>query len=121
MFYIDGFVIPVPIANKQAFIDHAKMTDTFFLEHGALRVVECWAEDLPDGVFTDFRKAVYTQDDDTSAFSWVEWPDKATCDAAMGRVDELVEGDPRRNPEANPVPFDGKRMIYGGFATVLDI
>lgn len=121
MAYIDGFVIPVPTLDKQAFIEHAKMTDTFFLEHGALRVVECWADDLPDGVFTDFRKAVDAKEDETVVFSWVEWPDKATRDAVMGRVEELTRGDPRWDAQINPVPFDGQRMIYGGFAPLLDM
>lgn len=118
MTYVDGFVIAVPTANKQKFIDHAKSADSVFLEQGATRVVECWADDVPDGKVTDFRKAVQARDDETVVFSWVEWPDKATRDAGMGRMEELMKTDDRFNPEKNPMPFDGKRMIYGGFAPV---
>lgn len=112
MAYIDGFVIAVPNANKEKFIEHAKKGDAVFLEHGATRVVECWGDDVPRGKQTDFLKAVQAKDDETVVFSWVEWPDKVTRDTAMPKVME----DPRMNPENNPMPFDGKRMIYGGFS-----
>jgi len=121
MSYIDGFVIAVPAANEQAFIDHANRTDSIFTELGAIRVVECWGDDLPDGELTDFRKAVQTRDDETVVFSWIEWPDKTTRDAAMARMHDLMQTDDRFDAEKNPVPFDGKRMIYGGFATVVDL
>ena len=85
MSYIDGFIIPVPTGNKQDFIDHAAMADSVFGEHGALRVIECWGDDVPDGKVTDFRKAVQAKDEETVVFSWIEWPDKATRDAAMAR------------------------------------
>ncbi len=116
MSYIDGFVLAVPTANKQKFIDHAQI-DTVFLEHGATRCVECWGDDVPAGTLTDFRRAVQATDDETVVFSWIEWPDKATRDAGMARVME----DPRLTPESNPMPFDGKRMIYGGFQPVVEV
>lgn len=119
--YIDGFVIAVPTANKQRFIDHSAATDALFKEFGATRVVECWADDVPDGKLTDFRKAVQAKDDETVAFSWIEWPDKATRDAGMDRFHELAQTDSRFDAEKNPVPFDGGRMIYGGFAAVVDL
>ncbi len=121
MAYIDGFVIPVPTENRQQFIEHATNTDRLFKEFGATRILECWGDDVRNGTLTDFRKAVDAKDDETVVFSWIEWPDKATRDGAMGRIHELFEADSRFDPEENPVPFDGKRMIYGGFAPVVEL
>jgi uncharacterized protein YbaA (DUF1428 family) len=113
--YIDGFVIAVPKANKQKFIDHAKAADAIFMEHGASRVLECWGEDVKSGKQTDFRRAVQAKDDEEVVFSWIEWPDKAARDAAMPKI----MADPRLKPETNPMPFDGMRMIFGGFEPVV--
>lgn len=121
MTYVDGFVLAVPTANKQAFIDHALRGDSVFLELGALRILECWGDDVPAGKQTDFRRAVQATDDETVVFSWVEWPDKATRDAAMAQMDERMKTDDRMNPEKNPMPFDGARMIYGGFTPVVTL
>ena len=120
MSYIDGFVIPVPSDKKDAFIAHAREMDAIFIEMGALRVVECWGDDVPDGKLTDFRRAVQAKADETVAFSWVEWPDKATRDAAMKKMLEDPRMDPN-NPANPPMPFDGKRMIFGGFAQVVEV
>jgi uncharacterized protein YbaA (DUF1428 family) len=117
MAYIDGFVIAVPTANKQKFIEHAKAGDSVFMENGATRVLESWGDDVPDGKQTDFRRAVQAKEDETVVFSWVEWPDKATRDTAMKKIMD----DPRMNPEKNPMPFDGKRLIFGGFAPVITL
>jgi uncharacterized protein YbaA (DUF1428 family) len=117
MAYIDGFVIAVPNGKKQKFLDHANEIDPLFLELGATRVLECWGDDVPSGKLTDFRRAVQAKDDESVVFSWVEWPDKATRDLAMAKM----EKDPRMNPETNPMPFDGKRMIFGGFAPILEL
>ncbi len=117
MSYIDGFVIAVPTANKQKFIDHATSADSVFLDYGATRVLECWGDDIPDGKLTDFRRAVQAKDDESVVFSWIEWPDKATRDAGIKQAME----DPRLSEESNPMPFDGKRMIYGGFAPVVEL
>ena len=119
MSYIDGFVIAVPTANKEKFIEHAEKADNLFKELGARRILECWGNDVPDGKLTDFRKAVQAKEDETVVFSWIEWADKATRDAAMARMDELMND--RLNPEKNPMPFDGKRLIYGGFAPVVEL
>lgn len=119
MSYIDGFVIAVPRANKQAFIDHANMADAVFLEMGALRVLECWADDVPDGKVTDFKGAVKATADEDVVFSWIEWPDKATRDAAFEKMMSGTFEDPRMDPAKNPMPFDGKRMIFGGFVPVV--
>jgi uncharacterized protein YbaA (DUF1428 family) len=125
MSYMDGFVIAVPTANKQAFIEHAKLGDSVFLELGALRVVECWGDDLPRGKITDFFKAVDAKEDETVVFSWIEWPDKPTRDAAYAKMTDWMnhpeKADPRMDPERNPMPFDGKRLIYGGFAPVVEV
>jgi uncharacterized protein YbaA (DUF1428 family) len=121
MSYVDGFVIAVPTANRQKFIDHARTADSVFLEMGALRILECWGDDVPEGKQTDFRRAVRAKDDESVVFSWVEWPDKATRDACMGKMEELSKTDDRFNPEKNPMPFDGKRLIYGGFAPVVTL
>ena len=121
MSYIDGFVIAVPTANKQKFIDHAKLGDGVFMDLGALRILECWGDDVPDGKQTDFRRAVQAKDDETVVFSWIEWPDKATRDAAMARMPELMKTDDRMNQDKNPMPFDGMRMIYGGFTPLVTL
>ncbi|MGD8826637.1 MAG: DUF1428 domain-containing protein [Myxococcales bacterium] len=125
MSYIDGFVIAVPTANKQEFIEHAKRVDSIFIELGATRVVECWGDDVRDGKLTDFRKAVQAEDDETVIFSWIEWPDKETRDAASAKMTDWMnnpeKADPRMNPEKNPMPFDGKRLIYGGFEPLVQL
>ncbi|SMC86573.1 DUF1428 domain-containing protein [Primorskyibacter flagellatus] len=125
MSYIDGFVIAVPTANKQKFIDHAKLGDSVFIDLGATRVVECWGDDVQVGKVTDFGKAVQAKEDETVVFSWIEWPDKETRDAAMKTMFDWMEhpekADPRMDPEKNPMPFDGKRLIYGGFEPVVEV
>jgi len=118
--YIDGFVIPVPAANRQLFIDHARRADSIFIEMGALRVVECWGDDVPEGKVTDFRRAVDAAAEEVVVFSWIEWPDKSTRDAAMAKMMSEDFNDPRMDQAKNPMPFDGKRMIFGGFAPVID-
>lgn len=119
--YIDGFIIAVPTANKDKFIAHAKTGDSVFIDFGATRVLECWGDDVPDGETTDFRKAVKATKDETIVFSWIEWPDKATRDAGMAKMMADDFEDERMDMEKNPMPFDGKRLIYGGFAPVLEL
>jgi uncharacterized protein YbaA (DUF1428 family) len=121
MSYIDGFVIAVPTANRQKFIDHATTGDSVFIEYGALRVVECWGDDVPAGKVTDFAGAVKATAEETVCFSWIEWPDKATRDAAFARMMDPANPDPRMDPATNPMPFDGARMIFGGFVPVVDM
>lgn len=121
MSYIDGLIFAVPTANKQKFIDHANAFNHFFMEQGALHVRECWGDDVPDGKQTDFRKAVQAKDDETGVFSWVEWPDKKTRDAGTAKMEEAFHTDERLNPEKNPMPFDGMRMIFGGFSPIVEI
>ncbi len=125
MSYIEGFVIACPKANRQAFIDHATRTDSMFIEWGATRVIECWGDDVPEGKVTDFRMAVKAEADEAVVFSWIEWPDKATRDAAKVKMMAMMSGDipadPRVDAKVNPMPFDGMRMIYGGFAPVVEL
>lgn len=117
MSYVDGFLTAVPLANKDRFIAHAHAVDAMFIEFGALRVTECWADDVPHGQLTDFHRAVQASDDEAVVFSWIEWPDKETRNAGMRKMME----DPRMDPTRNPAPFDGKRLVYGGFLPVLHL
>ena len=112
--YIEGFAAAVPTAYKDTYIGHAREAAEYFKKLGATRLIECWGDDVPKGEVTDFYKAVQAKDDETVIFSWVEYPDKATRDAAyqtMGEDPEL------QNME---MPFDGKRMFWGGFEPVVD-
>lgn len=119
MNYVDGFVIAVPTAQQRAFIDHALQMDEVFLELGARRIVEAWQAEVPRGTTTDFYGAVAAQANESVVFSWIEWPDKPTRDAAMARLHTLMETDARFDPDTNPPPFDGKRMIFGGFTPIV--
>jgi uncharacterized protein YbaA (DUF1428 family) len=107
-------VLPVPTTGKQAFLEHARAVNRFFFDYGAIRVVECWADDVSDGKVTDFRRAVQATAEECVAFSWIEWPDKATRDAGLKTSESNAE------MMALPMPFDGKRMIYGGFTPMID-
>jgi uncharacterized protein YbaA (DUF1428 family) len=121
MTYVDGFVIAVPTANKQKFTDHAAMADPVFMELGATHIVEAWEDDVKDGKVTDFRRAVQAKDDESIVFSWITWPDKATRDAAMAKMMSGELNDPRMDPAKNPMPFDGMRLIFGGFTPVVEL
>jgi uncharacterized protein YbaA (DUF1428 family) len=115
MTYVDGFVAAVPTANRDAFRKHAAAAAAVFREHGALSVAECWGDDVPEGKVTSFPMAVQRKDDETVVFSWITWPSREARDAGMKKV----MADPRLQPETNPMPFDGKRMIYGGFEMIV--
>jgi uncharacterized protein YbaA (DUF1428 family) len=115
MSYIDGFVVAVPVANKAKYLEHARKALPLFKEFGATRLVEGWGDDVPDGKVTDFRRAVKAEEGEVVIFSWLEWPSKATRDAGMKKMME----DPRMKAMGD-MPFDGKRMIYGGFQPILD-
>ena len=121
MSYIDGFVIAVPTAKKQEYIEHAKLGDSVFMDCGATRVVECWADDVPTCEMTDFRKAVQAKTGESVVFSWIEWPDKKTRDAGMSKMMADDFNDERMDPNKNPAPFDGKRLIYGGFMPIVEL
>lgn len=116
MSYVDGFVAAVPTARQADYKKHAEEAAVVFKEYGALKVIECWGDDVPDGEMTSFPMAVQRKDDETVVFSWILWPSKAARDEAM----EKVMADPRMQEDANPMPFDGQRMIFGGFKMILE-
>lgn len=115
MTYVDGFVVPVPAGKKEAYRSMAADAAAVFKEFGALRMVECWGDDVPDGKVTDFKGAVKAEEGEVVVFSWIEWPSKAVRDEANPKL----MADPRMKPKED-MPFDGKRMIYGGFAAIFD-
>jgi uncharacterized protein YbaA (DUF1428 family) len=116
MTYIDGFVTPVPLAHREAYARMAAAAAPLFRKHGALQVVECWGDDVPHGKTTDYHRAVAATPEETVVFSWIVWPNRAARDAGSAAVMQdaqlhaLVDGD----------IFDMKRMIYGGFQTIVD-
>ena len=114
MSYIDGFVAPVSSANKEAYRVHAQVMGQVFKEYGALEVIDCWGDDVPEGKLTSFPLAVKREDGETVALGWITWPSRAVRDEAWKKVME----DPRLNSSVNPPPFDGKRMIFGGFEVI---
>jgi len=116
MTYIDGFVAAVPTGNRESYREFAERAATVFRENGALKVVECWGDDVPEGKLTSFPIAVKLQKDETVVFSWITWPSREVRDAGMKKV----MADPRVQPGSNPMPFDGKRLIYGGFTMIVD-
>ena len=115
MNYVDGFVAAVPTANKAAYLEHARLAAAVFKAHGALGSVECWGDDVPEGKLTSFPTAVQRKTDETVVFAWITWPSRAVRDAGM----KLVMEDARMKDMA--MPFDGQRMIYGGFQVVLEV
>ncbi|MDB5527729.1 MAG: signal recognition particle [Devosia sp.] len=114
MSYIDGFVIPVRAENKEAYRKVATAGAALFKEYGALRVMENWGDDVPDGKVTDFKGAVKAEPGEVIVFSWIEWPSKEVRDAGQAKM----MSDPRMT--SMDMPFDGQRLIYGGFAPLLD-
>ncbi len=117
MSYIDGFIASVPNENKEKYIEHAKIMAAVLKENGALKIVDTWGEDVPDGELTSFPMAVKKEENETVIFSWVVWPSKAVREAAW----EKAMQDPRMDNEKNPMPFDGKRIVYGGFDVVSEV
>jgi uncharacterized protein YbaA (DUF1428 family) len=116
MGYADGFLVPVPDQNRDAYRELAEKSARIFREYGATRVVEAWGDDLPDGKVTDFRRAVQAEPGELIVYSWIEWPSKAARDAAWPKLME----DERMQPGPEGMPFSGPRMMWGGFAPILD-
>ena len=115
MGYTDGFIVPVPEGQKEAYRAMAQKAAPIFQEYGATRVIEAWGDDVPDGKVTDYKMAVKAEDGENVVFSWIEWPDKATRDAGWAKIMQ----DERMQPPAD-MPFDGKRMFWGGFRPLID-
>ncbi len=118
MTYIDGFVLAVPKANKDAYRKLAQESWAVFKKHGALRQVECWGDDVPEGKLTSFSLALQRKDDEVALFSWIEWPSKEARDAGNKAAMEEFNAMPDMTPDK--MPFDGKRMFWGGFAPIVD-
>lgn len=116
MAYVDGFIVAVPKANKEAYCRHAAEAGRLFAEFGMTRLVEAWASDVPDGKVTDFRKAVQAKEDEDVVFSWLGYPSKE-AHAAAG---EKMMNDPRMKEMMAAMPFDGRRMVHGGFQPILE-
>ena len=116
MSYVDGFVAAVPTANREKYADHARKAAVVLKEHGALKLVECWGDVVPPGEITSFPMAVRCEEDETVVFSWILWPSRKVRDEGM----EKVMADPRIHPDVNPMPFDGNRMIFGGFEVLVE-
>ncbi|MDP1667923.1 DUF1428 domain-containing protein [Phaeovulum sp.] len=113
--YIDGFVVPVPAGNRDAYLEAARKGWNAFQKFGALQMVETLSDNIPDGKKTDFRRAVAAESGEIVAFSWIIWPDKATRETAWEKM--MTDPDMAAMGE---MPFDASRMIYGGFAPIFD-
>ena len=117
MTYVDGMLTAVPTANKKIYREIAEQAGNVFMKHGALSYFECWGDDLPEGKVNSMHTAVLRKPDETVVFSWVTWPSKEARDAGM----QKVFGDPEMPSHTDQMPFDGKRMIFGGFEALVEI
>jgi uncharacterized protein YbaA (DUF1428 family) len=118
MSYVDGFVVPVPKKNLQAYRSMAKKAGKLWMEYGALNYIECVADDVKPGKLTSFPQSVKLKPNETVVFSWIVYKSRAHRD----RINKKVMADPRLSTMMDPknVPFDSKRMIYGGFKTMFE-
>ncbi|MFN3353274.1 MAG: DUF1428 domain-containing protein [Brevundimonas sp.] len=114
MSYATGFLTPVKIQDRERYIASAREGSALFKEYGCIEQVEAWGVDVPDGKLTSFPMAVKLEPGEVVVFAWLKWPDKATADAAWTKMME----DPRM--EKMDMPFDGKRMMWGGFETIFE-
>lgn len=115
MTYVDGFVGAVPTVNRDAYRKHAQVAAAVFKAHGALSVVECWGDDVPEGELTSFTKAVQRKNDESVVFAWITWASRTARDEGMKKA----EADERL--QTMEMPFDGRRMILGGFEVILQV
>jgi uncharacterized protein YbaA (DUF1428 family) len=115
MNYVDGYVLAVPTAKRDAYRRLAESAAAVFKENGALSVTECWGDDVPEGKLTSFPMAVKRKDDETVVFSWITWPSRAARDEGMKKsmADQRLQGGMK------DAPFDGQRMIFGGFQVIV--
>lgn len=114
--YVDGFLLAVPARNKAAYLKMATAARKMFRKFGALRVVETWQDDVPTGKRTDFFRAVKAKSTERVVFAWIEWPSRKVRDAGMKKMSSAAVHD----EVFGKMPFDGKRMIFGGFSPILD-
>lgn len=114
MTYITGFLTPVKTENKDRYIESARKAWPAFQKYGALEHVECWGEDVPDGTHTSFPMSVKLEEGEVVVFAWLRWPDRAAADKCW----EQMQNDPDFSDM--DMPFDGKRMMWGGFAPVFE-
>lgn len=117
MSYIEGFVVAVPADRQDDYRKQAKVAGDLYREFGATRIVEAWGDDVKAGKLTDFRRAVKAEEGEEVVLSWIEFPSRAVRDAAHGKM----MADPRAQELGKQMPFDGKRMIFGGFEVILDM
>jgi uncharacterized protein YbaA (DUF1428 family) len=117
MSYVDGYVCPVPDARREEYRKHAAEAGVIFKEYGATQVMECWGDDVTEGKVTSFPMAVKCEPGESVVFSWVVWPSKEVRDAAWPKLMK----DPRMPQDMSAMPFDGKRMIYGGFSPIVEL
>ena len=117
MSYIDGFLLAVPTANKAAYKEMALKGADLFKKLGATEFVECWGDDVPDGKVTSFPMSVKLEPDETVVFSWIVWPSKQVRDKAH----EAMHADPAMEDMMKDMPFDGMRMMFGGFEPIVDL
>lgn len=117
MTYIDAFVAAVPTGRKDDYLQFAKKSGPYFKKYGALKVIETWGDDVPEGEVTSFPMAVKCKEDETVVFSWIVWPSKDVRDEGMKKVMQ----DPELSAMGAEMPFDGKRMIFGGFSLLLEV
>ena len=115
--YVDGFVLAVPKANIEAYKEMARTGSEVWMELGALSYVECLGDDVPVGELTSFPRAVQAKDDEIVVFSWIVYTDRKSRDDIMAKV----MADPRMKPYQENMPFDGARMIFGGFESFLGL
>jgi len=115
--YVDGFIVAVPKDNIEVYKDLARTAGEVWKEHGALSYVECIGDDVPYGELTSFPRAVQATDDEVVVFSWITYPSREERD----EINKKVMADPRLSMDNVTMPFDGKRMIYGGFKSFLEL
>ncbi len=115
--YVDGFVLAVPKDRLEEYKDMARLAGSVWMEHGALSYVETTADDVPYGELTSFPRAVQAKDDEIVVFSWITYESREKRD----EINAKVMADPRLKGEMDKMPFDGKRMIFGGFASFLTL